>query len=341
MKKLIFSLIILGGIFFAKESNAATFYVDLSVNPDSTWGNGTATTTPFCTIDAFTEAARTAGDIAWVRRGNATTTHSAVPGDLNFTSDGTRQSPLVIAADYDNLWNDFSTSTQTYTVTPGSNVMTASGSITGIAAGDWIYVYGDQIENFNKPVVAGKDYAYEVDFVSDTTLRLKFPYEGLQTGAGLSLRRMPNAPAWGFPSAAFQWIIGGDNYWSFYGINVAGADTASTILVNGSSINSYFKDMIVQGNGATFRGFDFQTISFVGFIIKSRIFNVVDGIRVNNQGFLSINNIFIDCVSVADSAGYMDNSQDIVIGYFNKFSTNRCTRAIRGDAGSRDRKSVV
>src|SRR3990167_9493093 len=113
-------LIILTFLILPQVAGATAYYVDFDGGID---GDGLATTTSFNSLDRFTEVARASGDIAFVRRGTATTTQMS---HLTFTSDGTSGSPIIITADYDNLWSDFSTSTQTYTLVTGSKTMTAS-----------------------------------------------------------------------------------------------------------------------------------------------------------------------------------------------------------------------
>ena len=101
-------------------------------------GDGTDSSTSFCSIDPFAEVARAPGDQVFVRRGTSTTTGLSTIDPL---SDGTNPNPIIISSDYDNIWGDFSTSTQTYTLAVGSSTMTASANITGIAAGDLIFFF--------------------------------------------------------------------------------------------------------------------------------------------------------------------------------------------------------
>ena len=126
--------------FLAPQSASATaYYVNFASSTPSCTG-GTATTTAWNNLDCFTESARSAGDIVFVRRNLATTTGIS---DLNFTSDGTIENPIIISADNDNLWNDASTTAQTYTVAVATSTFTASATITGVQVGDWVYVTGD------------------------------------------------------------------------------------------------------------------------------------------------------------------------------------------------------
>ena len=214
-------LIILTFLILPQVAGATAYYVDFDGGID---GDGLATTTSFNSLDRFTEVARASGDIAFVRRGTATTTQMS---HLTFTSDGTSGSPIIITADYDNLWSDFSTSTQTYTLVTGSKTMTASDTITGISANDWVYVAGDCFEHYGASSYNSCD-SYKVSSVSGTTLTLAIPYRGDQTGGGNYLRVMPDAPIWSDPTTSdFQWQINTDNFWIIDGISVAQSETNS------------------------------------------------------------------------------------------------------------------
>ena len=136
--KYLFATILFLGFLTVNEAGATAYYVDFSATNGVF--NGLATTTAFSSLDAFTEVARSAGDIAFVRRGVASTTYVS---DLNFTSDGTIANPIIISADYDNLWNDFASSTQTYTVAVATSTFTASAAQSEIIVGEWVYVDGD------------------------------------------------------------------------------------------------------------------------------------------------------------------------------------------------------
>ena len=212
---------------FPLSANALAYYVDFTVGIAN--GDGLATTTPFNNLDSFTEVARSAGDIAFVRRGQASTTNVT---DLNFTSDGTIANPIIISADYDNLWNDFATSSQTYTVAIATSTFYASASITGIAAGDWVYVEGDCAETYNSTSLNQCEFAYEVASVSGTALNLYLPYKGNQSGSGKNLRVMPDNPQWNVASGDFQWNFDTDDYWLVKGLDIRSTD------LNGVEIDS-------------------------------------------------------------------------------------------------------
>lgn len=103
------------------ELLGTTYYIDADCG---TPGDGTTATCngdaddSYDELDDFTEVARSAGDIAILRRG--TTARYDNSSDLLFTSDGTIVSPIEIQADYTDIWGDFASSSQTYTPIFGS-----------------------------------------------------------------------------------------------------------------------------------------------------------------------------------------------------------------------------
>src|SRR3990167_6175678 len=206
--------------------DAAVYYVDFT--RDIVNGNGLATTTPFNNLDSFTEVARSAGDIAFVRRGVASTTNVS---DLNFTSDGTIANPIIISADNDNLWNDASTTAQTYTVAVATSTFTASATITGVQVGDWVYVTGDCTQTYNSNFLNECEYFYEVATVSGTQLSLYLPYKGNQTGAGNSLVNLGKNPQWNIATGDFQWVFATDDYWSIKGMDIRGTDINGNVQI--------------------------------------------------------------------------------------------------------------
>ena len=305
-------------------AEAATFFADFGVVGCS--GAGTASTTSFCSIDDFTEVARAQGDQLFVRRGTSTTTGTS---QLDFTSDGTIADPIVVSADYDNIWGDFSTSTQTFTLAVGSSTMTASANITGIAAGDWIYVYQDQFESASAPTVVDKIYSYEVKSVSGTQLQLYFPYNGMQTGAGNSLRVMPDNPIRGnttdnLIAASF----GTDGGWMMKGLDLRGTSASGVVVVQ-SSGGVDFSDMILRGDDAGVMGFSFT--GGAGFatgalISKSRTFAVRDVFDISsaNGANVVINDFFADCDNTS-SVNVIDNrATGVVILKVNNLTSTNC-----------------
>ena len=278
MKKYLF-ITIFGLLLFAGQSEAATFYINSECN---TPGNGTTATClndgndSYDNLDDFTETARTAGDLAIVRR---VASGSQNGTDLNFTSDGTFTSPIRIEADYDNAWGDFASSSQTYTPVRGSKAMTASTTISDIAAGDWIYVYNDKSRR--------KEFAYEVASVVDNILTLYLPYKGDSLGAGQVLTIMPDAPVWGTVTYNFSFLFATDNGWSLSGLSIMGTNSSGQINI-AQSAGFFFQDLILTGNGSGDAGI-LSNSSSGGpiYVSKFRILdNISAGIQIPNEGGL-------------------------------------------------------
>lgn len=290
---------------FPSESEAATFFADFGTTTCN--GAGTASTTSFCSIDDFAEVARAPGDQVFVRRGTSTTTGLSA---LDPLSDGTINNPIIISADYDNIWSDFSTSTQTFTLAVGSSTMTASASITGIAAGDWIYVYQDQFESPTAPTVVDKIYSYEVRSVSGTQLTLYFPYNGKQTGAGNSLRVMPDNPIRGLTTTTsnFAVLFSSDGGWVLKGLDLRISSNQGNINLTTSG-GLDFSDMILKGDGTSSMGIGITLDGPSNVLVsKSRGFDLDDGFIYFTSGGnrfstnIELDNIFNDCNNRASSS---------------------------------------
>jgi len=289
MKKLaLIAIFLLLG--FTPKVEAAIFYTNL--NPGgggSDAAAGTATTTSWETIDKFTEAARSAGDVLIVRRGTASTT---ITSDITFTSSGTVTNPISIMADNWDLWDDNSTSTQTYTPVQGSRVMASSASTTGIVAGDWIYVYGDCIEYWNQPTIENNcEFAYEVQSLTTTEINLYLPYKGNQSGSGQSLRRMPPAPKWNNTAGDFNLSYVVDTGWYLKGLDLRSTDTGGVIAVTQHK-SMKFEDMILSTNGVTASWIGGGDISVL--LKKSRVSNM------STPGFPTggrFEDLYVDCAS--------------------------------------------
>ena len=275
MKKYLAIFILLAGVGLAEKSEAAVFYVDFQCGTDNTCSNvGTATTTPFGNLDAFTEVARSAGDIAFLRRGVASTTGVS---DLNFTSDGTIANPIIISADYDNLWNDFATSSQTYSVAVATSTFYASGTVTGIAVGDWVYVAGDCFEKYNSTSLNQCEFANEVASTTVNSITFYLPYKGNQSGSALDLRVMPDNPQWNAATGNFQWNFDTDDYWIVKGLDIRGTDANGNVELD-SSIGHMFFDTIFIANGSGDFSIARTDDTFVFFVIKSRFSNYATAI---------------------------------------------------------------
>lgn len=299
MKKFILLTILFTSFFFVQKAEATAYYInDTSVNTGSDANNGTSTSTAWYSLAKFANNARTVGDIVFVRRGNATTT--ATTADLTFTTDGNLNNPITITADYDNLWSDFATSTETATLTFGNTYIPLSASSTQFTTSNmWIYVAGDCSETYNASTLNPCEFAYEVASTDSTGITLYLPYKGNQTGAGLYLRIMPSAPQWNTITGEFNWTMSGDDYWYFMGIDVRGTDSYCGIQTS-SSRGTILKDMIFQGNGVTDCGI--ASVAPGIYINKVRTFGQKEGITYRTGGFF--NNILIDCNNVASSIGF-------------------------------------
>lgn len=256
IKKLltIFALV----LFFALPHNAGAtaFYVDFTCATDgagatSICGNGTASTTPFSSLDQFTEVARSAGDLCIVKRGVASTTNVST---LDFTSDGTEPSPIGCTSDYDNIFNNFATSSATYTVAVASSTFVGNGA-SDVVAGEWVYIEGDCSETYNSTTVNPCEFAYEVASVAGNVVNLRFPYLGNQSGSGKNLRRMPSNPQWNAVTGDFTVNFGTDNFWFMKGISFYGTNAGGQLAV-ATSIGLQFIDCDFKGNGTGDVGLD-------------------------------------------------------------------------------------
>ena len=297
MKKLLFlTILFLGGLFlFPKVAFGTAFYVDFSLPPNS--GNGLATTTATSTLNSLVNNARAVGDVIFVRRGVSTTTVT----DLTFLSDGNLNNPITITADYDNLWNEFATTTETFTLTFGNTFVPSSASSTTVFANKWIYVAGDCGETYNATTMNTCEYAYEVASSSPSGFDLYLPYKGNQSGAGLYLRVMPSAPQWNTTTGDFQWTMSQDDYWYFKGIDVRGTDSIC-VISESAGRGFYMQDMILQGNGVSDCGL--STMGINTYLSKIRFFGFVN--QTSSAAFdgIYIKDFIMDCNNVASSYGF-------------------------------------
>ena len=333
MTKYIYILITLS-FFFPQDVGATNFFTDFGV---ACGGVGTASTTSFCSINDFSNVARAEGDQVWVRRGTSTTTG---PNAIAPISDGTINNPIIVSADYDNIWGDFSTSSQTFTLAAGSSTMTASASITGIAAGDWIYVVGDQFETPDSPTIVDKIYSYEVKSVSGTQLTLYFPYNGKQTGSGNSLRVMPDNPIYGVTTVT-NWQINllTDGGWVFNGLEVR---STNNIIELANSGGIEFRDLILTGNGVSVPGFNVAGSANLT-MFKTRMFDVTEGFTAlaNRPVSLEADSILVDCDNntLAKAFDFSANTEMFNIVKVNNFTVQNCTSGF--DMGSAALGSLV
>lgn len=271
-----------------------TYYIDSDNGDDANDGLGTGTAWRY--LDKFTEAARSAGDKAILRRGMTNRYDDGT--DLLFTSDGTVDNPIIAEADSDDAFSDQVdlSVTATATLTFGSKTVTFSADVSSVvAAGDWIYASSDD----------NRVFAYEVDSVSTVTVTLFLPYKGDQAGAGKTMFNMQSTPIWNTAAGNFQAKLDSDDYWKFQCIHFRGTDTNGAFEVNNSAL-PLFKDCVFEGNGASDYGLKFVDDWIPARIDKCRFYNYLEGIGANTGfgGFIGeAGDCLFDGNSVANSRG--------------------------------------
>jgi len=331
-------LFILAVLFIAPfQVDAAMFYADLGTFTASTTcsGNGTATTTPFCSINQFTNVARSAGDILVVRRNTATTTDILAS---TLTSDGTLNSPITVTADYDNRWNDngagFTTLGETATPVFGATTITVSASSTAIH-NSWIYFGTDCTETYNSKMVNPCEFAYEVasstQGSANTVLTLYLPYKGPSSGAGVAIRQMGKNPIVGSTGEGVQILtMSGDDYWYFKGLDFRSTNSSCALQPSVSRGTRFFHT-VVQGDGTSAclaNSLD-NSVSFSNV----RTFNVTNSFTLNRGGLNLVKDFLFDCNSAAGSTA-INQSTGGLIGLFNGAFKNCVTDIGSSAAGS-------
>lgn len=310
--------------FLPQSAGATVYYVDFSA---ATGGNGLTSGAAYNSLDSFTEVARTAGDIAFVRRGVATTTNIS---DITFNSSGTVSSPIIISADYDNIWGDFATSAETWIVQPGLSYIRSSASSTSAFPGKWIYFEGDCYENAVTTLPTKCELAYEIEQASSTGILLYLPYRGSKSGAATNMRVMPRNPQWNVESGDFQWNFDTDHFWLVQGMDIRGTDAQGQIELDTVDMGE-IRDSILTGNGASDVGVRLNAVTGSGngtvyYIRKTRIFNNAIGVRsgaatAKNNSIFNISDSIIDGNAVASSVGVDSTSAGNAV-YARFFITN-------------------
>lgn len=232
-------------LFLPNFAGATVYYADFTNGLDT--NDGLSTTTPFQSINQFANNARSAGDILFVRRGQASTTNVTA---VTFTSDGTLNNPISISADYDGLWpDDWATSTPTATLTFGSKFVALSASSTQLQTPNkWVYFQGDCAETYNPLTVNKCEFAYEVASTSPNGLDLYLPYRGNQSGSGINMRIASSAPQVGTQTEAAQiFTTSNDEYWVFKGLDIRSTNTTGLVDLSSSVVSFY--DSIFQSDG--------------------------------------------------------------------------------------------
>ncbi len=246
-----------------------TYYIDSDSGSDA--NDGLSTGAAWATLDKFTEAARSAGDKAILRRGMTNRYDDGT--DLTFLSDGTVDNPIILEADFDDAFGDEVdlSVTATATLTVGSKTVTFSADVSGVmAAGDWIYASGDD----------NREFAYEVDSVSTVTVTLFLPYKGAQAGSGKTMFNMQSTPIWNTAAGVFQVNLDADDFWSFQGVHFRGTDTNGVFEIDNAA-SPVFKDCIFEANGANDDDLKFSDDWIPAFLSKCRFYNYKNGIQAS------------------------------------------------------------
>lgn len=249
-----------------------TFYIDSDNGSNGNDGLGIGTA--WLTLHQYTENARSAGDIAILRRGMTALYDDG--GDLTFASSGTIVNPIFMEADYADAFSDHVdlSVTATATLIFGSKTITFASDISSVcAAGDWIYVAAED----------AKEFAYEVETVSTVTVTLFLPYKGDQDGAGKTMTNMQSTPIWGTPSASFQVNVNVNTFWTAQGIHFRGTDGNGVVELD-SGTGWIFKDCIFEGNGSGDTGIETSDDAVTTIISKCRFFNYAAGMEGNTSG---------------------------------------------------------
>lgn len=292
-----------------------TYYIDFDNGHDVNNDGSTPTKSngdgPWATLDKFTENARSAGDICIVR-GSMT---QGVSSDLLFTSPGVISGPIIIKRDYGDEWSDHVdlSGTETATLTFGSKTVTYGGDISGVlAAGDWIYVSGDD----------NTDHAYEVESISggsNEVATLFLPYKGGQAGSGKTTYNMGDNPTWNTAAGDYQVMWDADHYWFVQGIYFRGTDANGVVEMDDSD-GLFLKDCIMEGNGAGDYGIGGSGTCPFSRVEKCRLYNYVRGINGVSQ--IVIVDCFLDGNSVTNSRGLATGSSDFMYAYETEFKNH-------------------
>lgn len=222
-------------------------YIDPDNGSDSYDGTTatfvSGTTGPWATLEQFLEVSSpSAGDRVRIRRGSATTI-SVTGSDLVFVA-GTLAAPIVIESDYDDVWGDYVTLSNTATFTFGSVTVTIPGAdeTANIAVGDWIFNASD-----DDSAEGRRNYAYEVRSRSftggNTVITLWLPFRGT-AGSSKSVKNMLSAPIWN-PGGAYSINTNSRPYNIIRGIHFQSGDT---YMIDAQGESSLWKDCICDNN---------------------------------------------------------------------------------------------
>lgn len=252
----------------------------------------------FQSINQFANNARSAGDIAFIRRGQASTTNVT---SVTFTSSGTLNNPIIITADYDNIWNENATSSVTGTFTFGEKYIATSASTTDAFPTKWIYVLGECFENKATLNINPCEYAYEIESASSTGISLYLPYKGTQAGSGKAIRVMPSNPQVGtITEANTIFALSSDTAWYFKGIDVRSTNSSNYIMAINQSPHIIVYDFILQSDGVTSIGI---APGARPFLKKIRTFNIGTTFTPLSGAMsgMVIEDSLVDCNNIASS----------------------------------------
>lgn len=261
-----------------REPVGTTYYVDYvngnDANDGLTVGNSKQNFRPLITSTALTP-----GDKIILRRNSTVIDPTA---NSQITDDGTPLAPLIFEADYDDSWGDFSNSAQTYTAVIGSLTMEASDTISGISAGDWVYVTGDD----------AREHCLEVESVSGTTLTFYTAYKGENAGSGKTLVVMgPNPRAGdgiggsitGKPVSFYHGV-----YWEVNGVDFDMTHFGSGHYYSGGQTHVIIRNCYLKGNNISIRLDNSTSDAYTGTDVK--IFKKCRLVKTfTNTGVVAIN----------------------------------------------------
>jgi len=199
--------------FYADADNGSASYdgtAASNMDPSSTEG-------PWPDLTYFTEdTGLSAGDKLILRRGMSG--HYGGTGNTSFMANGDFNNPIIVEADYDDTWSDFTSESGVTLNAASKTVSLPAGSVMGgLAAGDWIYNSGDSDDP--------RKFSYELESVTDAggftpdTGTLYLPFKGT-AGSGKTITVMPAAPVWGSASWAQKMQPNLDNYWLIRGLKL-------------------------------------------------------------------------------------------------------------------------
>lgn len=338
MKKLFFALVLVSALI-PSTGYAARFYIDGTC---ATPGNGTSPTcsganAPLATARNFTDVARVAGDVGIIRR-TSTTTDPGVT--MSVTTDGTLNAPITLISDYDNVWGDFATSSQTVTAQFGSVFMATSASTTDMFPGKEIYIAGDCYENPTATSPNGCMFVYEIKNATTTGIELYLPYKGNNAGSGKTTRVLPHRTQIGITTGATViFTLASDFFWNFKGLDLRSTAAGGVITLGTDNINkgTNWYDIIMLSDGVTNLAVSQATPSAV--FVKARFLSFVN--IFGNQRGVALTDSLLDCGGVASSNAIGASSASGGTFLLKDLFVQNCTTDISGSAAVNDQNFYI